>query len=213
MRATLALVVELIDKLRPWFESFGYVVVSVGVFLESAALVGLIAPGDVILALGGAYAANGTLSLPIVLSCAIAFGWLGQATGYLIGRRFGDALVHRAPLLNRFEDKIDRAREALRRNGGKAIVVGRFATGLGSTLPFAAGLSKVEPKTFFAFALPTVAVWASLIVTIGYVAGDNLGAIDRVLHTVGWAGLGLVVLLLGGWWLLRRRRVGRPTDD
>jgi membrane protein DedA with SNARE-associated domain len=176
------------------------------VFLESALLLGLIVPGDVILALGGAYAANGTLSVPIVLACAIGFGWLGQTAGYLLGRRYGEALIHRAPLLNRFADRLDRAREALRRNAGKAIVLGRFATGLGSTLPFAAGVSRIEPRTFFAFALPTVAVWASLIVSIGYVAGDNLDTIDRILHAVGWVGLGLLVLAVAGWWLLRRRR-------
>jgi membrane protein DedA with SNARE-associated domain len=206
-------VVELVDRLRPWFETFGYAVVAAGVFLESALLLGLIVPGDVILALGGAYAANGTLSMPVVLAFAIGFGWLGQTAGYVLGRRYGEALLRRAPLLSRFADRFDRARDALRRNGGKAIVLGRFATGLGSTLPFAAGTSGIEPRTFFAFALPTVAVWASLIVSIGYVAGDNLGTIDRILHAVGWVGLGLVVLVLTGWWLVRRRRGGRTADD
>jgi membrane-associated protein len=209
MRGQLALVVQLEERLRPAFETFGYAIVSVGVFLESAALVGLIAPGDVILAVGGAYAANGTLSLPIVLTCAIAFGWLGETTGYFVGRRFGDSLVRRTPILRRAEARVDRARDALRRNAGKAIMIGRFATGLGSTLPFAAGVSEVEPRTFFAFALPTVAVWASAIVMLGYLAGDNLGTIDRILSTVGWVGVGIVALALTMWWFLRRRRERR----
>jgi undecaprenyl-diphosphatase len=209
MRLQLALVVQLVDRLRPAFETFGYLIVSAGVFLESAILVGLIAPGDVILAIGGAYAANGTLSLPIVLACAIGFGWMGETTGYLIGRRYGDSLVHRAPLLRRFEDRVERARDALRRNGGKAIMIGRFATGLGSTLPFAAGVSKVEPKTFFLFTLPTVAVWASAIVMLGYLAGDNLERIDRILSAVGWGGVAVVALGLATLWLVRRRRERR----
>ena len=70
-------------------------------------------------------------------------------------------------------------------------MIGRFATGLGSTLPFAAGVSEVEPRTFFAFTLPTVAVWASAIVMLGYFAGDNLATIDRILSTVGWVGVGI----------------------
>jgi membrane-associated protein len=212
MRGQLALVVQIVEWLRPAFETFGYAIVSAGVFLESAALIGLIAPGDIILAVGGAYAAEGTLSLPIVLACAVCFGWLGETTGYLIGRRYGDALVRRAPLLRRFEGRIDRARDALRRNGGKAIVIGRFATGLGSTLPFAAGVSKVEPKTFFAFTLPTVAVWASAIVMIGYLAGGNLDRIDRILSAIGWGGVALIVLALGTVWLLRKRRQGRGSE-
>jgi undecaprenyl-diphosphatase len=212
MRGQLALVVQLVERLRPAFETFGYAIVSAGVFLESAALVGLIAPGDIILAVGGAYAAEGTLSLPIVLVCAICFGWLGETTGYLIGRRYGEALVRRTPVLRRFEDRVDKARDALRRNGGKAIVIGRFATGLGSTLPFAAGVSKVEPKTFFAFTLPTVGVWASAIVMLGYLAGDNLERIDRILSAIGWAGFGLILLVVGAVWIVRRRRERRGSD-
>jgi membrane-associated protein len=212
MRSQLALVVQLVERLRPAFETFGYAIVSAGVFLESAALVGLIAPGDVILAVGGAYAAEGTLSLPIVLACAVCFAWLGETTGYLIGRWYGEALVRRTPVLRRFEDRLDRARDALRRNGGKAIVIGRFATGLGSTLPFAAGVSKVEPKTFLAFTLPTVAVWACAIVMLGYLAGDNLDRIDRILSAIGWGGFAVIVLALGAVWLMRKRRERRRSD-
>ena len=94
----------------------------------------------------------------------------------------------------------------------KAIVIGRFATGLGSTLPFAAGVSKVEPKTFFAFTLPTVGVWASAIVMLGYLAGDNLERIDRILSAIGWAGFGLIVLAVGAVWIVRKRRERRGSD-
>lgn len=42
-------------------------------------------------------------------------------------------------------------RETIRRNGGKSIVIGRFATGVAGTVPFAAGASDIDPKTFFIY--------------------------------------------------------------
>jgi membrane-associated protein len=110
------------------------------------------------------------------------------------------------PLLRRFERRIDAARDAIRRNGGKAIVVGRFATGVAGTVPFAAGASDVDPKTFFLFAVPTVAVWAVGVVLVGYVVGNNVETIDRILTTFGGAVIALVVTVVGGTLAFRRFR-------
>ena len=97
----LALVTQLLEWLRPFFDTFGYVIVSVAMFFESAAFTGIFVPGDVILAIGGVYAAEGSLSLTGVIACGALFGVLGTSAGYLLGRRYGDALLRRAPILRR----------------------------------------------------------------------------------------------------------------
>jgi membrane protein DedA with SNARE-associated domain len=201
----LALVTELVEWLRPFFETFGYLIVPVAMFLESAALTGIVVPGDVILAVGGVYAAEGALALPLV----IALGWfgslLGETIGFLLGRRYGDALLHRVPFVDRFEDRIEELKGSIEANAGKTIVVGRFVTGAGGLVPFVAGTSRVRPLTFFAYTIPTLLVWATAISLLGYFVGNHVETIDRILSTVGWVGLGLVVLLVG-FWIWRRRR-------
>lgn len=206
---TLALVTELVDWLRPFFESFGYVIVSVAMFFESAAFTGVLVPGDVILALGGVYAGSGELALPGVIACGATSGVLGATTGYVVGRRYGNSLLRRAPILRRFEHRLDQAQASIAANAGKTIVLGRFVTGAAVFVPFVAGASGVRARTFFTYAIPTMLVWASALALIGFIVGNNVETIDRILSRIGLAGVGLGILLIGIW-IWRQRRAPRP---
>lgn len=209
----LALVQELVEWLRPLFESAGYVVVTTAMFLESAAFTGVVVPGDVILAVGGVYAANGTLSLVVVLVCGVLAALAGQTAGYVLGRRYGSRLLTKIRILRRFEDRLERAERAIERRGGTALVLGRFATGVAGLVPFVAGTSGVSWGTFLRFAYPVTTAWAVAVVLLGYVVGNNIELIDRVLSTVGWIGLAVIGLVLAGLWGFRtwRERIGAPS--
>jgi membrane-associated protein len=207
-----ALVTQLLDWLRPLFASFGYVIVSVAMFFESAAFTGILVPGDVILALGGVYAGRGELALLGVIACGASFGVLGTSTGYLWGRRYGDSALRRAPILRRFEARVIQAQASIAANAGKTIVLGRFITGAAVFVPFVAGASGIRARTFFAYAIPTIFVWTSGLALLGFFVGNNVDTIDRVLSRVGLAGLGLGVLVVGIW-IWRQRRAPRPGLD
>jgi membrane-associated protein len=204
-----ALVTQLLEWLRPFFESFGYVIVSVAMFFESAAFTGIFVPGDVILAIGGVYAGQEELDLAGVIACGAISGNLGTAVGYLLGRRYGDALLRRAPFLQRFEDRLTQAQASIAANAGKTIVLGRFVTGAAVFVPFVAGSSGVRPRTFFAYAVPTMVVWAAGLSLLGFFVGNNVGTIDKIISRIGLAGLGLAVLVIG-FWIWRHRRA--PDD-
>jgi membrane protein DedA with SNARE-associated domain len=64
--------------------NIGYPLLFVLVGAESA---GALVPGETSLILAGALAAQGQLSLPLVITVAAAAAILGDNTGYLIGRR------------------------------------------------------------------------------------------------------------------------------
>jgi membrane-associated protein len=212
-RVKLAFVTQLVDWLRPFFESFGYVIVSVAMFFESAAFTGILVPGDVILAIGGVYAGSGELTLAGVIACGATFGVLGATAGYVLGRRYGDSILRRAPILRRFEDRIAQAQISIAANAGKTIVVGRFVTGAAVFVPFVAGASGVRARTFFAYAIPTMLVWCSALALLGFIVGNNVETIDRILSRVGLAGLGLGVLLVGIWiWRQRRAPRSQPPS-
>ena len=200
----LAFVADLVEWVRPFFATFGYVIVSVAMFFESAALTGIVVPGDVILALGGVYAGQGDLAVAGVIACGAVFGLLGETAGYLLGRRYGDEVLRKAPLIGRFQRKIDEAERSIEENAGKTIVVGRFVTGAAGLIPFVAGASRVPPRTFFAFSAPTIVVWATAVTLLGLFVGNHIETIDRILSSVGWVGLAIVVTVVG-LWLWRHR--------
>jgi membrane-associated protein len=202
----LALVQELIDWLRPAFASFGYVVVTVAMFLESAAFTGVVVPGDVILAMGGVYAGRGSLSLPVVIACGVPAALAGETVGYALGRRYGMRLLSALPVIGRFESRVDRVAGTIERRGGMAIVLGRFATGVAGLVPFVAGTSGVRWRTFLLFMIPTTSLWAVGVILLGFVVGNNVERIDDILSTIGWAGLAVVAAVGAGWWIVRRRR-------
>jgi membrane-associated protein len=206
----LALVTQLLDWLRPFFESFGYVIVSVAMFFESAAFTGVVVPGDVILAIGGVYAGREDLSLLGVIACGASFGVLGTSTGYLLGRRYGDSVLRRAPILRRFEERVMQAQSSIAANPGKTIVLGRFITGAAVFVPFVAGASGIRARTFFAYAVPTMLAWVTGLALVGFFVGNNVETIDKILSRVGLAGLALGALLVGIYIWRQRRAARRP---
>ena len=156
-------------------------IVSVAMFFESAAFTGILVPGDVILAIGGVYAGQGELSLAGVIACGAFFGVLGTSVGYLLGRRYGDGLLRRAPIVRRFQDRLTLAQSSIAANAGKTIVLGRFVTGAAVFVPFVAGSSGVRPLKFFAYAVPTMVLWVTGLALLGYLVGNNVETIDRII--------------------------------
>lgn len=203
-----AFVSEVIDWLRPAYTAAGYAIVPAAMFLESALLLGVVVPGDLILAMAGVYASRGELSLPVVIVLAALATTAGEVTGYWLGRRYGRPLIDRVPFADRFGRRIDQASDAIRRNAGKTIVVGRFATGAAGTVPFAAGVARIPFGTFLVYAIPTIAVWATALVLLGSLIGDNVELIDSIVSSFGWVVLAAIVLAIAGRLIWRRIHAG-----
>jgi len=199
-----ALVTEVVEWLRPAFVAAGYAIVPAAMFLESAVLLGVFVPGDVILAVAGVYAARGEMAVPLVIVLGALGAIAGEITGYWIGRRYGRSLIDRLPFAHRFGARLDRAGESLRRNAGKAIVVGRFATGVAGTVPFAAGVSQVPFRRFMLFTVPSIVVWATAVVLVGALIGNNVELIDRILSSFGYGIFAAIVLGVGARWAWKR---------
>ena len=204
-----AFVKQVIEWLQPAYDAAGYALVAGAMVLESGLLLGVVVPGDVILAMAGVYVTRGELSFPIVVAVAVLGTTAGEITGYWLGRRFGRPIIDRLPFSDRLRPKVDKAAEALRRNSGKAIVVGRFATGAGGTLPFAAGVAEIPFVRFLVFAIPTILVWATALVLLGSIVGNNIETIDSIVSTFGWAVLAAIVLVIAGRIVWRRVREAR----
>lgn len=205
----VSIVETIVEWLEPAFLAAGYLIIIAAVLLERSVFIGLIIPGDVILALGGVYSSQGRMNLTAVIVIGTLSAIAGESIGYWLGRRYGMRLVRRLPLVRRLEELLDRSRDYFRKYGGLTVAIGRYATAAGAFIPFTAGIARMPYLRFLLFDVPAIVVWAAAISVFGYVFGRNLEFVDKVLSRFGYAVLGLVVVFFLGRFLWKRHRERR----
>src|SRR4051794_41706611 len=103
-----AALTNLADTLGPWT----YALVAGLAFLETGAFIGLIAPGETALVLGGVVAAKGTVDLPVILALTWVAAALGDLASFLLGRRLGRRFLERhGPRIGVSEPRLARVEE------------------------------------------------------------------------------------------------------
>jgi membrane-associated protein len=182
----LSLVEKIVNWVEPAFISAGYLIIAAGVLCERSILVGLVVPGDLILALGGVYSAQHRMDLVAVIVVGVLAAIAGESIGYWLGRRYGRRLLRRIPLLRRLEDRLTDAEAHFKKHGGKTVFLGRYATAIGAFVPFTAGMGKMPYRRFLAFDIPAITIWATAISIFGYFFGRNLRFVDKVLSRFGY---------------------------
>jgi membrane-associated protein len=190
---------DLSDRLGTW----SYVLVAVLAFLETGAFVGLIAPGETAVILGGVVAAHGDADIALMLALAWTAAAAGDLTSFLLGRRLGRRFVVRhGPRLGVTPPRLQRVEEFFDRHGPKAILAGRFVGIVRAVAPFLAGSSRMRPRAFVPWSLLGTALWSATFVLVGYAfSGSFSAASDAITH--GAFALAVVVAAV---LLLRSRR-------
>jgi len=207
----LGVVKQIIRWVDPVFTSAGYAIVAGAVLLERSIFLGLIVPGDVILALGGVYAGRKQMNLVGVIVIGTFAAITGESIGYWLGRRYGRKLIRRIPLARRLDRRFEDAENHFKKHGGLTVAVGRYATAAGAFVPFVAGMARMAYRKFLAYDIPAIVIWASGITLVGYYFGRNLDTVDRILSRFGYAVLGVLIVLIAGQFLWKRLRRSEPN--
>ncbi|HEX6025855.1 MAG TPA: DedA family protein [Solirubrobacter sp.] len=156
---------ELSDTLGAWT----YALVGGLAFLETGAFVGLLAPGETAIVLGGVVAAEGGVELPAILLVAWVFAALGDLASFVLGQRLGRRFLHRhGPRLGMTQPRVRRVERFYARHGAKAILVGRFVGIVRAVSPFLAGSSGLKLRAFLPWSILGTAVWATAFTLVGY---------------------------------------------
>jgi membrane protein DedA with SNARE-associated domain/membrane-associated phospholipid phosphatase len=181
-----------------------YLLVGISAFIETAAFVGLVLPGETVVILGGAVAGQGEtsviLTIGIVWVCAAA----GDSVSFLLGRRLGRGFVMRhGPRVRITHERFARVEDYFSRHGGKTIMVGRFIGLVRALAPFVAGSSGMRYTGFLPYSVLGTGLWAAGYVLLGYFASRSL---DAAAHAAGQGTLffGIaVVVIVGIVWAVR----------
>lgn len=197
---------------------WAYAAVTLFAFLESAAFIGLLIPGETAMLLGGVLAATGHANLLVMVIAGSVGAVLGDLAGYGIGRAVGPAL--RRGRLGEWvgPQRWQRAEDLLERRGGPAVFIGRWVGLLRAVVPAAAGAVRMPPGRFMTWNAVGGVLWASTVVGLGYAAGSSWPVVQRQLGTatltVALGGVLIVALLFAARrWRTSRRAGLTPSPE
>jgi membrane-associated protein len=203
-----AALTDLSDTLGTWT----YALVAGLAFLETGAFVGLIAPGETAIVLGGVVAAEGEVNLAVILPLAWLAAALGDLASFALGKRLGRRfLLAHGPRLGVTATRLERVEGFFERHGPKAILAGRFIGIVRAVAPFLAGASGMRLRAFLPWSLLGTAVWATTFTLVGYGFHESFGAAaDTLTH----GALALAVLAAAGlaWRQYRRSAAERAQQ-
>ena len=164
---------DLSETLGTWT----YLLVGGLAFLETGAFVGLIAPGETAIVLGGVVAAQGEISLPLMLAIAWAAAALGDFASYALGRRLGRRfVVAHGPRVGVNARRLASVDAFFERHGGKAILIGRFIGIVRAVAPFLAGASKLPFRRFAPYSLIGTLAYAGGFTLVGYAFHESFSS-------------------------------------
>jgi membrane protein DedA with SNARE-associated domain len=198
---------SLIEDVGKRLGKWTYLLVGALAFLETGAFVGLVAPGESAVLIGGVVAGQGVISIYVLIGlvwfCAVA----GDLTSYTLGRKLGRGFLERhGPRLKITEERLRYVEAFFDRRGGATILIGRFIGLVRAIAPFLAGASRMELRKFIPYDVLGAGLWSALFCLLGYFFWQSL---DRVEAYIGRGAALLTALVVIGvvvWFVRRLRR-------
>ena len=186
---------EIVDHLQNLYGRFGYEIIFLGALLEGALLIDLFVPGASIVIFGAVFARTGVIEFPLYLLSA----FLGFTTGFFI-----DYLLGYFGFSNLFKklgmgQELERAKEKLKKMGGKAFLLGYFHPDVATLFVTAAGIIRLPLREFFIYNFLAGSFWLIFWSTIAYFFGEALIDLIRrffIAVLIGSSAIWLVIRVL-----------------
>ena len=189
---------ELLLHIGNTLGQWTYLLVAVLAFLETGAFVGLLAPGETAMILGGVVAGQGEISVITLIALVWVAATLGDAVSFWLGRRLGrDFLVRHGPKFRITPEVLERVEGFFDQHGGKAILLGRFVGIVRAVAPFLAGTGRMSFKRFLPYDILGAGLWATTFILLGYVFWQSLGTVLDYAKK-GALGLGITITVIVG---------------
>ena len=218
---------KLIEDLSRSLGAWTYLLVGVLAFLETGAFVGLVAPGEFTVLLGGAVAANGDISLPVIIAITWIAAFSGDSVSFLLGAHLGRGfLVKHGERFRITSERLAMVEGYFARYGGRTILIGRFIGLVRALAPFIAGSSKLPYRNFAPYSILGTGLWSIALLLLGYFFAQSLNTVSEIVSrglVVFGIVVGVVVAIVVAYRFLRepknrrklvagmeRRRVLRP---
>lgn len=194
-------------NIAAFLADWGYLGLFICVFVGN---LGVPVPEETVLLAAGFLAGRDILELRAVYLVGIVSAVSGDCAGYAFGRTGGQRLIDWLGTTFAFlKPSIERLRAFFSAHGAKAVFMARFVAGARFIAGPMAGATGMRFWRFFGWNLLGAIIWCGLVITIGYLVGDELERVAAIIHRAGHlaaAGAALAAIL---FWLWLRRRMRR----
>jgi membrane-associated protein len=184
------------------------------VFAETGLMVGFFLPGDSLLVIAGTVAAKGDLDIWWLNIALILAAIIGDATGYWIGHRTGQALYSRPNSFFFRREHLMKTHDFYEKHGGKTIVIARFMPIVRTFAPVVAGAAQMTYRQFAIYNIFGGILWVTSMTLTGYFLGMALGPerIGKYIHVIVAVVIGLS-LLPAAISILQAKLKNRPPKE
>lgn len=162
----------MIDSLLDSFGIYVYFVLFFIVFAETGLAFGFFLPGDSLLVVAGLFAAAGKLNLFVLMISLFIAAVVGDAVGYLSGKKMGETLFTRPKSRVFNPNHIKKAHAFYEKHGGKTIIIARFVPIVRTFAPIVAGAAKMSYKQFLLYNIFGGLFWIMSMLLAGYFLGS-----------------------------------------
>jgi membrane-associated protein len=192
---------------------------SAGIIFVECGLFFPFLPGDTLLFAMGLFIAtdqlrvvpgNKAVDMLVAIVILIVAAFLGNVTGYEIGRKIGPPIAQRDGRILK-KKYYDQTSAFFDKHGNKALVIGRFVPFVRTYVTVVAGVALMERRRFAIWSAVGASLWVTVITVLGYGLGKRWPSLGDNIDKAIWVILALTAIPVGFEYLKRRRRDHAPA--
>lgn len=181
--------------------ALGYAGMATGLVLDSF---GIPIPSEILLAVGGMLAAQGTMNWLVVLVLGTLAQLVGGMVGYVIGRYGGYPFLAKYGKYFLISQKdLDKTQIAFDKYGPLLTMAGRCLPVIRGLVAYPAGIAQMKVGSYVLYSLIGSFVWSSLWVWLGFTLREHFEDISHRMNQV--AIVLIAVVLVYVLWHVRER--------
>ncbi|NVO09809.1 MAG: DedA family protein [Bacteroidales bacterium] len=192
---------EFFQTLFDWYmANMNYFTIALLMAIESTFIP---LPSEVVIPFAAFKAAQGDLSLWLVIVSGTIGALSGSLFNYFLAKYLGRPLVYKfadtrfAHLLMVTKEKVEHAENYFIRNGKSSTFIGRLVPGIRHLISIPAGLAKMKLRDFVLYTAVGAGIWNIILAIVGFYAYSIK---DQILHYLAYLllalGIGFIVYLV-----------------
>ena len=191
----------LVDVIFEW----GYLGIFIMMTIESSFIP---FPSEIVLIPAGYLAAQGDMSIGMIMSAALGGSMLGAFINYYLALTLGRKLLTKyGKYFFIKENALEKMDSYFSKHGHISTFTGRLIPGIRQLISVPAGLARMNIVQFSIYTALGAGLWALILTLLGYFIGANQELIDTYLKQITIGIVGLMIVLVFVYYKYQKRKV------